>query len=487
MLTLLNEAGRIVLPYALSGLIQAAALAVLIGLIDVTLGRRLRASLRHALWSLVVVKLLLPPTLELPTSAAYWVGRWSLEPTQLWVVTGLPEGRAAHWQLDPAPRLGLPPSYGISNSFEPINLLFLLWIAGTGALAAVIVLRQRGITRLLRSSSDPTPAILEALEAAAREVNLVRLPTLRLTSENHSPAVCGGFRPTILLPRSLVEASEPSVLRGVLLHELVHLRRRDLWLNALQVLAQVIWWWNLGVAAPARETTARPGMLRVDVVGTNAFLLGTRTVDLEQLKIEFQLEATRNPNLSVEIRSPRDSTFGSIAAAIEAAKQSGITRLSIQTKPGGAALAPQEALSQNVLTETEPLQTRRFRVDPETFLKNLEVESGNPIDRTDKLGIQTRIKAFLADRGVRFPMMEPSTDPTVPFTPSLEQKAMFFDDRTRLLFVRSTESELQRVEVIVSSLNRAPQQILLETQIVELSSETARQLNPTSSPTGTTR
>jgi beta-lactamase regulating signal transducer with metallopeptidase domain len=60
---------------------------------------------------------------------------------------------------------------------------------------------------------------------------------IRLTDRPQSPAVCGLFRPVILLPRSLADHLPPAQLRAVLLHELVHLRRGDVWVNCLQALA----------------------------------------------------------------------------------------------------------------------------------------------------------------------------------------------------------------------------------------------------------
>jgi|GEM_PF-5023309 len=246
MLPLLQDAGHATLNVVLPAVVQAAALALLIGAIDLTLGRRLRASLRQALWLLVVLKLILPPALELPTSAAYWMGRLALKPREIRAVTGLPPNLSAAWEMVPAEPPPLAPlhSYGFRKATDPSSLLLLLWITGSAALAAVIFRRQRRVQNLLRSATAPTPALESLLTQASTEAGLSKRPQLLLTSENHSPAVCGLLHPTLLLPRSLADAVSPEVLRNVLLHELIHIRRRDLWVNALQVGVQVLWWWN---------------------------------------------------------------------------------------------------------------------------------------------------------------------------------------------------------------------------------------------------
>ena len=59
-----------------------------------------------------------------------------------------------------------------------------------------------------------------------------------------SPAVCGLFRPVILLPQSLVEKLSAGQLRAVLLHETIHLRRGDVWVNCAQALLQIVYWWH---------------------------------------------------------------------------------------------------------------------------------------------------------------------------------------------------------------------------------------------------
>ena len=73
-----------------------------------------------------------------------------------------------------------------------------------------------------------------------------------------SPAVCGLFRPVILLPRTLAENLSAGQLRAVLLHEAAHLRRGDIWVNCAQALLQVAYWWHpLLWAANARIRRVR--------------------------------------------------------------------------------------------------------------------------------------------------------------------------------------------------------------------------------------
>src|SRR4030095_16160444 len=74
LIEFLNDGGRIAMTHALPMAWQAAVLVVVLLLADLLLARRARASVRHVLWMLLLVKLILPPGLALPTSPVYWLG-----------------------------------------------------------------------------------------------------------------------------------------------------------------------------------------------------------------------------------------------------------------------------------------------------------------------------------------------------------------------------------------------------------------------------
>jgi beta-lactamase regulating signal transducer with metallopeptidase domain len=59
----------------------------------------------------------------------------------------------------------------------------------------------------------------------------VRPPLLLCSSQTQSPLLCGWWRPAIVLPTD--EDFDASARRAILLHELSHLRSRDLWWNLL--------------------------------------------------------------------------------------------------------------------------------------------------------------------------------------------------------------------------------------------------------------
>jgi hypothetical protein len=51
-------------------------------------------------------------------------------------------------------------------------------------------------------------------------------------------------RPKLLLPAHLLKSIDVEHWRGILAHELAHLRRGDPWVGRIELVAGLIWWWN---------------------------------------------------------------------------------------------------------------------------------------------------------------------------------------------------------------------------------------------------
>ena len=67
---------------------------------------------------------------------------------------------------------------------------------------------------------------------------------LKVSAAASSPAVCGLVRPTVLVPQNLGSSLGAGHLRTVLLHELAHIKRGDLWVNLVQTLLQIVYFYN---------------------------------------------------------------------------------------------------------------------------------------------------------------------------------------------------------------------------------------------------
>ncbi len=118
---------------------------------------------------------------------------------------------------------------------------FWIWLGGAVVSGAVSVRRTRQMQRRLEASARPADAaVRHCAELLAARLGLARPPAVRQTDDPAAPCVLGVRRPIVYLPTQNGPAAIP--FEHALLHELVHVRRRDLPLGlALRVLAVAYW------------------------------------------------------------------------------------------------------------------------------------------------------------------------------------------------------------------------------------------------------
>ncbi len=120
-----------------------------------------------------------------------------------------------------------------------------LWLAGCLALGGYILLRAFVLWRAVRSERPVTDQqILDLLEDCKLQMRVQTLVGVVVTDKTRSPALFGFVRPRILLPEGLMETLSLDELHYVFLHELAHLKRRDIYVAWLICLLQVVHWFN---------------------------------------------------------------------------------------------------------------------------------------------------------------------------------------------------------------------------------------------------
>lgn len=228
---------------------------------------RLPAAVRCGLWWAACLKLLLGlvwvSPVELPVLPAEMTaarpGPHPLAPSPTTPAPSLGEGENTDRPSSPLPgRLGgvagEGPGVRARAGESLIAVLAAFWGAGLLAQLALTV-RQLRRTRRVIQGAEPvragwiTAAFVELLE----RLGLARAPELRASAEVDTPQAAGLVRPVVLLPDPGLERLSPQELSMTLCHELVHVRRKDLWLGWVPVLAQRIFFFHPLAALAARE------------------------------------------------------------------------------------------------------------------------------------------------------------------------------------------------------------------------------------------
>ncbi len=117
------------------------------------------------------------------------------------------------------------------------------WLAVAAGTGIWVVWRLGIVLRVVRQSVEAPAAVKDLLESCCCQLGIKRTVRVRCAAIG-SPAICGLLRPIILIPPELAENLGGLEMRAVLLHELAHDKRGDLWVNHAQILGQIVYWYN---------------------------------------------------------------------------------------------------------------------------------------------------------------------------------------------------------------------------------------------------
>lgn len=135
-----------------------------------------------------------------------------------------------------------------------------LWL--TGVLVGLVrVARQWRVLRALRATSNPPGGHAHIVLTQVQQSRAVRGQVTLAQSESvRVPMVFGVRRPLLLLPRDAGDALSDAQLRGIVIHELAHVRRRDYAWNLAQTALDIVLWFN-----PAARWVSRQARLYREV------------------------------------------------------------------------------------------------------------------------------------------------------------------------------------------------------------------------------
>ena len=229
-------------------------------LVVVLLGRRWPSPLRYWLLVLALAKFALPPLLSMPTGLFSHVGPAVqavpieanfptvalANPTIIDSPTPLESLPVGPIQSDPSPERTKPVAEPPSSTPVLDGKAWLMLLHLFGALVAAFwILRSLlAMRRTLRRATEVSDGELQQrFVRLSEQLGLRRPPRLLLSHDPCGPAAFGVLRPVVVLPDA-VALLEASALDAILAHELAHHRRRDPWINWVQLALTAVWWFN---------------------------------------------------------------------------------------------------------------------------------------------------------------------------------------------------------------------------------------------------
>ena len=225
-----------------SNAVVAAVLAVGIA----ALGRWVRhPALLHALWLLVLLKLVTPLVWRVPLPwpevrpAANPMPLVEIERSMAWAEPLVLEVSAENpgEPLRPTPTLKVP--------FEGQAVVLACWGMGTLSCWVLALRRLRRFRRLVRLATLAPEGVQRRTRELAARLGLQQAPPVLLLPAVVPPMLWAtGLSPKLLVPATLWERLTPAQRDTLLAHELAHLRRGDVWVRWLELVVLSLHWWN---------------------------------------------------------------------------------------------------------------------------------------------------------------------------------------------------------------------------------------------------
>jgi beta-lactamase regulating signal transducer with metallopeptidase domain len=228
---------------------QASVLVLLILGTQWVSRRRLTPAWRCALWLLLLVRLAVP---VLPQSglSLFNLAHWNQKPQQeshgpavKSPTTTIVFGSLAPDQIaNPTQRAAI--NYSTSPTAPSHGVLGIIWLVGVLFVGTRALIGHWRFVRSVHCDGCPDVDSAKLLSECCARLRITRIPRIIHTSAVDVPAVCGVLRPAVLLSAGLPTRLSRQELTFVLLHELSHLKRRDVLIGWLFHALNVIHWFN---------------------------------------------------------------------------------------------------------------------------------------------------------------------------------------------------------------------------------------------------
>ncbi len=282
MVEQLNQIARLWWDWSVAMFWQAGLLIILIGCVDLLIRKWAWPQLRYALWSLILIKLLLPPTLSLPSGIVpelrpvicqafrlmnsdkpakekpVAIADFGLQiadlsretDSQIEIMnlqslgTGISDDRS---EISNSELAAAPHSTFRIPQFAWQVYAMLAWLAGTSILGIWLFLRLHSLCgrhAYPAAAASLPQSFYNQMADCANRLGLRRVPRVVVTKRLASPAVFGAIRPVLLMPKGYLSKLSRRDTEHMLLHELAHVKRGDLIMHSLYMLLQISYWYN---------------------------------------------------------------------------------------------------------------------------------------------------------------------------------------------------------------------------------------------------
>ncbi|MCX7709859.1 MAG: M56 family metallopeptidase, partial [Clostridia bacterium] len=245
--------------------ISASAISLLIILLERLFRKKLGVRIHHALWILVLIRLLVPVMPGSPINLFNLIPedvQHILDFTKNTVSTtsadafekraylsNLPADPLADAAINNQPMKisAVPESEALQEGvkWSIPEIASIVWVTGLFSIALFYIIITMSFYKSIIMSRKPADkeivSLLESCMIKAKQRKRIAVYTEKGLK---SPCISGIFKTAIYLPEGILEAIDHQQLSNVLLHELAHHKRKDVLFNLLGTVAVIVHWFN---------------------------------------------------------------------------------------------------------------------------------------------------------------------------------------------------------------------------------------------------
>ncbi|MBU5438101.1 M56 family metallopeptidase [Tissierella sp. MSJ-40] len=247
--------------------LTASVITLLVLFIKKLFNNKLSPRLHHALWFLVLIRLLLPfvpesnlslfnlfinnhksLTISNPLEPIYLNEEQTDDNTsELDDTKQNKVNQNIYFKENPSKHKNQPLSSGKESNMlqQIIKVCSYIWLIGflsTCTCILLILLRFKKKAVFFKKSN--LPRAINALNICKENLNIDRNIPIYYGNTFKTPFIYGLLNPKIYLPQNILDTIDDNQLLHICLHELAHYKRRDLFYNLLGITAIIIHWFN---------------------------------------------------------------------------------------------------------------------------------------------------------------------------------------------------------------------------------------------------
>ncbi|MDQ7097006.1 M56 and phosphodiester glycosidase domain-containing protein [Desulfosporosinus sp. PR] len=229
------------------------------------LRHKVRVGLQYGLWSVLLVGLVLPWTPNSPASVYNYLDASRMQQMIVSILDRAIPSSAADLKsqpsaLDPvtvlgrnSPKAALNPepqrskaenAHSGTASLFVYRLMYYLWLLGVLVLTVLTVSINKLFSKNIGQALPVDQELLAEFKKLQAELQIKKDISLFKSRHVISPSLFGLIHPRLLLPFGIEQTFSREQINHIFLHELIHFKRKDIWINCLCQVLLICHWFN---------------------------------------------------------------------------------------------------------------------------------------------------------------------------------------------------------------------------------------------------